>query len=51
MSRAAGVLLYNLPYMEMFLNENPHINNKLACLVRSEDNNAELCDCGCQYDS
>ena len=34
LSRAAGVLLYNLPYLEQFLASNPHINNRLACLVR-----------------
>ena len=34
LSRAAGVLLHNLPYLEQFLASNPHINNKLACLVR-----------------
>ena len=34
LSRAAGVLLHNLPYLDLFLSLNPHINNKLACLVR-----------------
>ena len=30
LSRAAGVLLHNLPYIQMFLDENPHINNRLV---------------------
>ena len=34
MSCAAGVLLFNLPYLKMFLDQNPQINNRLACLVR-----------------
>ena len=34
LSRAAGVLLFNLPYLEQFLSSNPQINNRLACLVR-----------------
>ena len=34
LSRAAGVLLFNLPYLEQFLTSNPQINNRLACLVR-----------------
>lgn len=34
LSRAAGVLLHNLPYLSQFLDQNPHINNKLSCLVR-----------------
>ena len=34
LSRAAGVLLHNLPHLDLFLSLNPHINNKLACLVR-----------------
>ena len=34
LSRAAAVLLFNLPYLDQFLSSNPHINNRLACLVR-----------------
>ena len=34
LSRAAAVLLYNFEYLSEFLAENPHINNRLACLVR-----------------
>ena len=26
--------LFNLPYLDQFLSSNPHINNRLACLVR-----------------
>ena len=33
LSRAAAVLIQNMPLNE-FLNNNPNINNKLACLVR-----------------
>ena len=33
LSRAAAVLLFNLEWME-FLQENPSINNRLACLGR-----------------
>ena len=35
LSRAAGVLLHNLPYIQMFLDENPHINNRLVRSVYS----------------
>ena len=28
------MLLHNLPHLDLFLSLNPHINNKLACLVR-----------------
>ena len=34
MSRAAAVLVYNFGFLAQFLAENPHINNRLACLVR-----------------
>ena len=34
LSRAAAVLLYNLEWLNLFLKENPSINNRLACLVR-----------------
>ena len=34
LSRASAVLLYNMPYLVQFLSSNPHINNRLACLVR-----------------
>ena len=34
LSKASGVLLYNLPYLKQFLAKNPNINNRLACLVR-----------------
>ena len=34
MSRAAAVLVYNFDFLAQFLAENPHINNRLACLVR-----------------
>ena len=34
LSRAAAVLLYNYEWLEVFLNTNPQINNRLACLVR-----------------
>ena len=35
LSRAAAVLLYNMEWLNLFLNENPSINNRLACLVRN----------------
>ena len=34
LSRAAGVLLFNMEWLSMFLDQNPQINNRLACLVR-----------------
>ena len=34
LSRAAAVLLYHYDHLGDFLAENPHINNRLACLVR-----------------
>ena len=34
LSRAAAVLVYNFDHLVEFLNQNPHINNRLACLVR-----------------
>ena len=34
LSRAAAVLLYNYDHLTDFLKQNPHINNRLACLVR-----------------
>ena len=34
LSKASGVLLYNLPYLKQFLADHPNINNRLACLVR-----------------
>ena len=34
LSRASGVLLFNLPHLEQFLATNPQISNRLACLVR-----------------
>lgn len=34
LSRAAAVLLYNMEWLNLFLQENPAINNRLACLVR-----------------
>ena len=34
LSRAAAVLLYNMEWLDLFLKENPSINNRLACLVR-----------------
>ena len=34
LSKASGVLLFNLPHLKQFLNNHPNINNKLACLVR-----------------
>ena len=33
LSRAAAVLVYNYDHMSEFLSQNPHINNRLACLV------------------
>ena len=38
MSRAAAVLLYNYDTLHNFLSSHPHINNKLACLVRELQN-------------
>ena len=35
LSRAAGVLLLNMDWLAMFLDQNPQINNRLACLVRN----------------
>ena len=34
LSRAAATLLFNYDWLELFLNQNPQINNRLACLVR-----------------
>jgi hypothetical protein len=34
LSRAAAVLIYNYDHLSEFLAQNPHINNRLACLVR-----------------
>lgn len=34
LSRAAAVLLFNVEYFQQFLDENPQISNRLACLVR-----------------
>ena len=34
LSKASGVLLFNLPFLKQFLDQNPNINNKLACLTR-----------------
>ena len=34
LSRAAGVLLFNMEWLAMFLDQNPQISNRLACLVR-----------------
>ena len=34
LSRASAVLLYNYEHITGFLSSNPHISNKLACLVR-----------------
>ena len=34
LSRASAVLVYNFDFLHEFLSENPHINNRLACLVR-----------------
>ena len=34
LSRAAAVLLNNFEHLAGFLSDNPHISNKLACLVR-----------------
>ena len=34
LSRAAGVMVFLLPWMEDFLDENPQITNRLACIVR-----------------
>ena len=34
LSRAAGVLLFNMEWLAIFLGQNPQINNRLACLVR-----------------
>ena len=34
LSRAAAVLVFNYDHLLDFLSQNPHINNKLACLVR-----------------
>ena len=34
LSRASAVLLYNYQHIEGFLSINPHVSNKLACLVR-----------------
>ena len=33
LSIAAAVLVYNFDHLVEFLNQNPHINNRLACLV------------------
>ena len=33
LSRAAAVLLYNMEWLNLFLQENPSINNRLACLA------------------
>ncbi|KAJ8395919.1 hypothetical protein AAFF_G00026270 [Aldrovandia affinis] len=34
LSRAAAVLIYHYDHLAEFLSQNPHINNRLACLVR-----------------
>ncbi|QQP31579.1 Hypothetical protein FKW44_025223 [Caligus rogercresseyi] len=34
LSRAAAVLIYHFNHLTEFLSQNPHINNRLACLVR-----------------
>ncbi|KAJ4945964.1 hypothetical protein JOQ06_023642 [Pogonophryne albipinna] len=34
LSRAAAVLIYHFGHLTEFLSQNPHINNRLACLVR-----------------
>ena len=34
LSRAAAVLLYNMEWLNLLLQENPSINNRLDCLVR-----------------
>ena len=34
LSRASAVLLYNYEHLQGFLSSNPHISDKLACLVR-----------------
>ena len=34
LSHTANVLLHNLSYLSQFLEQNPHINTKLSCLVR-----------------
>ena len=34
LSRAAAVLLFNMEWLVIFLDQNPQINNRLACLVR-----------------
>ena len=34
LSRAAGGLLLIMEWLAMFLDQNPQVNNKLACLVR-----------------
>ena len=34
LSRASAVLLYNWDHLQSFLDSNPQINNRLACLVR-----------------
>ena len=38
LSRASAVLLYNYEHINGFLSSNPHISNKLACLVRELQN-------------
>ena len=34
LSRAAAILTYHFGHLTEFLSQNPHINNRLACLVR-----------------